>query len=81
MAFGVKTNEREGTRAVLRNAPGSATKVRVVLDLIRGLDVQSAREVLAFSERDAATTVGKIVDIATANAEHNNTPNRDEPSV
>jgi large subunit ribosomal protein L22 len=71
MAFGTKTNEREGTRAVLRNAPGSASKVRVVLDLIRGLDVQSAREVLEFCERDAATTVGKLLDSAIANAEHN----------
>ncbi|MEY2469057.1 MAG: large subunit ribosomal protein [Actinomycetota bacterium] len=71
MAFGTKTNEREGTRAVLRNAPGSASKVRVVLDLIRGLDIQSAREVLEFCERDAATIVGKLLDSAIANAEHN----------
>ena len=71
MAFGTKTNEREGTRAVLRNAPGSASKVRVVLDLIRGLDVQAARDVLQFCERDAATTVGKLLDSAIANAEHN----------
>ena len=72
MAFGIKTNEREGTRAVLRNAPGSASKVRVVLDLIRGLDVQSAREVLEFCERDAATTVGKLLDSAIANAKQQN---------
>ena len=71
MAFGAKTNEREGTRAVLRNCPGSASKVRVVLDLIRGLDVQSARDVLEFCERDAATIVGKLLDSAIANAEHN----------
>jgi large subunit ribosomal protein L22 len=71
MAFGVKTNEREGVRAVLRNAPGSASKVREVLNLIRGLDVQSAREVLEFCERDAATTVGKLLDSAIANAQHN----------
>jgi large subunit ribosomal protein L22 len=78
MAFGTKTNEREGTRAVLRNAPGSASKVRVVLDLIRGLDVQSAREVLEFCERDAATTVGKLLDSAIANAEHNDELNGEE---
>ena len=78
MAFGTKTNEREGTRAVLRNAPGSASKVRVVLDLIRGLDVQSAREVLEFCERDAATLVGKLLDSAIANAEHNDELNGEE---
>jgi large subunit ribosomal protein L22 len=75
MTFGTKTNEREGTRAVLRNCPGSASKVRVVLDLIRGLDVQSARDVLEFCERDAATTVGKLLDSAIANAEHNDEMN------
>jgi large subunit ribosomal protein L22 len=78
MTFGVKTNEREGVRAVLRNAPGSASKVRVVLDLIRGLDVQSARDVLEFCERDAATTVGKLLDSAIANAEHNHEQNPEE---
>jgi large subunit ribosomal protein L22 len=78
MAFGVKTNEREGVRAVLRNAPGSASKVREVLNLIRGLDVQSAREVLEFCERDAATTVGKLLDSAIANAEHNHEQNPEE---
>lgn len=78
MAFGTKTNEREGTRAVLRNNPGSASKVRVVLDLIRGLDVQRAREVLEFCERDAATIVGKLLDSAIANAEHNDELNGEE---
>ncbi|MEY2418983.1 MAG: large subunit ribosomal protein [Actinomycetota bacterium] len=78
MAFGTKTNEREGVRAVLRNAPGSASKVRVVLDLIRGLDVQSARDVLEFCERDAATTVGKLLDSAIANAANNHEQNPEE---
>jgi large subunit ribosomal protein L22 len=78
MAFGVKTNEREGVRAVLRNAPGSASKVREVLNLIRGLDVQSARDVLEFCERDAATTVGKLLDSAIANAANNHDQNPEE---
>jgi len=68
---GPKTNERPGTRAVLRHAWVSAPKVRVVLDLIRGLDVQRAREVLKFCERDAAALVGKLLDSAVANAEKN----------
>ena len=68
---GPKTNERPGTRAVLKDAWVSASKVRVVLDLIRGLDVERARDVLRFSERDAAFLVGKLLDSAIANAEHN----------
>ena len=48
----------------------SAYKVREVLDLIRGLDAERARETLRLSERDAATVVGKVLDSAIANAEH-----------
>ena len=66
-----KTNEREGTRAVLRNSRISATKVRVVLDLIRGKQVVEARDILRFCERDAALLVGKLLASAVANAEHN----------
>ena len=68
---GPKTNEREGTRAVLRHSRQSAYKVREVLDLIRGKEVGLAREILQFSERDAAFTVGKLLNSAVANAEHN----------
>lgn len=69
---GTKTNEREGTRAVLRHSRTSATKVRVVLDLIRGLEVGEARDLLRFCERDAAQLVGKLLASAVANAENNN---------
>jgi large subunit ribosomal protein L22 len=75
---GPKTNERPGTRAVLRDVWVSANKVRVVLDLIRGLEVGRAREVLEFCERDAATLVGKLLDSAVANAEHNDSQVPDE---
>ncbi|MGH9178032.1 MAG: 50S ribosomal protein L22, partial [Acidimicrobiales bacterium] len=68
---GVKTNEREGTRAVLRNGRVSAYKVRPVLDLIRGQDVAEARDTLALCERDAAVLVGKLLTSAVANAENN----------
>ena len=68
---GVKTNEREGTRAVLRHSRTSAYKVRQVLDLIRGVDVDRAAEILALGDRDAAVTVGKVLASAVANAVHN----------
>ena len=75
---GVKTNEREGTRAVLRDARFSASKARVVLDLVRGLEVARARDVLTFSERDAAISIGKLLDSAVANAENNDHLDPDE---
>ncbi|MFI5040717.1 MAG: 50S ribosomal protein L22 [Acidimicrobiales bacterium] len=68
---GPKTNEREGTRAVLRGATMSAYKVREVLDLIRGEEVGRAAEILRFCERGAAEAVGKVLNSAVANAAHN----------
>ncbi len=68
---GVKTNEREGTRAVLRHSRMSASKVRQVLDLIRGQDVDRAAEILSLGDREAAVTVGKVLASAVANAVHN----------
>ena len=41
-----KTNERPGTRASVRHVRMSAYKARVVLDLIRNQDVQTADEIL-----------------------------------
>ena len=46
-------------------------KMRRVLDLVRGLPVQDARAVLAFTERGAAEYVTKVLNSAVANAEHN----------
>ncbi|MEA3019987.1 MAG: large subunit ribosomal protein, partial [Actinomycetota bacterium] len=66
-----KTNERPGTRAVVRHVRMSASKARVVLDLIRDKDVQTADEILKFSERDAAIVIRKLLRSAVANAEHN----------
>jgi large subunit ribosomal protein L22 len=68
---GLKTNEREGTRAVLRHARISPYKVREVLDLVRGKPVHEAEDILRFSDRDAAIVVGKLLHSAVANAENN----------
>jgi large subunit ribosomal protein L22 len=66
------------TRATLKHSGSSATKVRQVLGLIRGLDVNDAREVLRFCERGAADEVAKLLDSAVANAEHNDNLPPDE---
>jgi len=49
----------------------SPTKVRQVLDLIRGQDVDRAAEILSLGDREAAVTVGKVLASAVANAVHN----------
>jgi large subunit ribosomal protein L22 len=68
---GTKTNEREGTRAVLRYARVSPYKAREVLDLIRNKPVGEADDILRFSERDVAIIIGKLLRSAVANAENN----------
>jgi large subunit ribosomal protein L22 len=78
MTFGVKTNERPGTRAQVRYSRMSAYKAREVLDLIRGKEVQQALEILQFVERDAAIVIRKCLASAMANAEHNDQIDSDE---
>ena len=75
---GAKTNERPGTRAVLRGYHMSATKARVVLDLIRGRDVQSAAEILQGTTREAADVILKVLVSAVANAVNNDGLNAEE---
>ena len=67
----IKTNERPGTRAVLRHSRMSSTKAREVLDLIRGLEYTRAAEIVAHTDRAAATVIGKLLHSCAANAEHN----------
>ncbi|MEI7593845.1 MAG: 50S ribosomal protein L22, partial [Actinomycetes bacterium] len=78
MAFGVKTNERPGTRAQVKYTRVSAYKAREVLDLIRGEQVARALEILEFAERDVAQVILKCLESAIANAEHNDQVPADE---
>jgi large subunit ribosomal protein L22 len=68
-------------RAIARHVRVSPYKVREVLDLIRGHEVQRARDILRLCERDAAQVVGKLVDSAAANAEHNHAIDPEEMYV
>jgi len=67
----VKTNERPGTRAVLRHAHLSSYKAREVLELVRGVSYSRAVELLDHTDRGAAPVVAKLLRSAAANAEHN----------
>ena len=46
-------------------------KARRVVDLIRGLPAAEAQAVLRFAPQAASEPVGKVLDSAVANAEHN----------
>ncbi|HJR44236.1 MAG TPA: 50S ribosomal protein L22 [Actinomycetota bacterium] len=56
----------------------SPTKARQVVDLIRGRHVDDARRVLRFTPRGASPVVGKVLESAIANAEHNRSLPGDE---
>jgi large subunit ribosomal protein L22 len=64
----LERGERHGTKATARYVRSSAYKARAVLDLIRGLDVRRADEVLQFTERGIATDIRKVLASAVANA-------------
>lgn len=64
--------------AKLRYARISPQKCRLVADQIRGLRIDKASEILAFSEKKAARFLKKALDSAVANAEHNEGADIDE---
>jgi len=59
----------------------SAQKVRLVADQIRGLPVEKAEQVLAFSPKKAARLMAKVLNSAISNAEHNAGADIDELKV
>jgi large subunit ribosomal protein L22 len=65
-------------RAHMRFVPQSAQKVRLVVDLIRGKDVNEALTMLKFVPNAAAEPVSKVLSSAAANAEENFGVSRDD---
>src|SRR6478609_3530644 len=69
------------TKAILRGVRLSAQKGRLVADEIRGLPVDRALNVLAFSPKKGAKIIKKVLESAIANAEHNDGADVDELKV
>ncbi|HWN29855.1 MAG TPA: 50S ribosomal protein L22 [Burkholderiales bacterium] len=69
------------TSAVLRGVRLSAQKGRLVADQIRGLPVDKALNILAFSPKRGAAIIRKVLESAIANAEHNDGADIDELKV
>ncbi|WP_266156399.1 50S ribosomal protein L22 [Dyella silvatica] len=68
-------------KAILRSARISAQKARLVADLVRGLPVGRASDVLQFTNKKAALLVRKVLLSAVANAENNLGADVDELKV
>ena len=69
------------TTATLRGVRLSAQKGRLVADQIRGLPVDKALNLLAFSPKKGARILKKVLESAIANAEHNDGADIDELKV
>jgi large subunit ribosomal protein L22 len=69
------------TTAKLRGVRLSAQKGRLIADQIRGMPVDKALNLLAFSPKKGAFIVKKLLESAIANAEHNDAADIDELRV
>ena len=67
--------------ATLKYARLSAQKCRLVCDLIRGLPVDRALDILRFNTKKASAVVKKVLESAIANAEHNQGADIDELKI
>ncbi len=60
--------DQPGAFASARYVRITPMKARRVVDMVRGLPVDEAQSILAFTPQAAAKTVGKVLDSAIANA-------------
>lgn len=58
-------------RAVAKSVRVAPRKARLVIDLVRGLDVKEAQAVLLFTPRAASPVILKLLNSAVSNAEFN----------
>ncbi|MCF8370480.1 MAG: 50S ribosomal protein L22 [Bacteroidales bacterium] len=66
-AENAKEEKSKNSFASLRNCPTSPRKMRLVTDMIRGMEVNKALNILKFSKKDAAIRVEKLLLSAIAN--------------
>ncbi len=69
MAERMKEDRKSQYIARLRNCPTSPRKMRLVADLVRGMDVAKASAVLQFTKKHAARDLEKLLRSAISNFE------------
>src|SRR5665647_1025401 len=63
----LKEAKKQQYFAVLKNCPTSPRKIRLIADLVRGMEVNKALDVLKFSSKEASNRVEKLLLSAVAN--------------
>jgi len=76
----LKEERKNKAFAVLRNCPTSPRKMRYVVDMIRGIEVNRALDILKYSNKEAAGSVEKLLLSAIANWQAKNEGVRVEDS-
>jgi large subunit ribosomal protein L22 len=72
MADKIKAEKKNTAFAKLNNCPTSPRKMRLVADMVRGIEIDKALSLLKFSNKEAATRVEKLLRSAIANWEAKN---------
>ena len=67
MATQLKESRKQRAYAKLTNCPTSPRKMRLVADLVRGVEVERALQILKFSSKDASRNLEKLLLSAIAN--------------
>ena len=68
----IKEQKKKQYYAVLRNCPTSPRKMRLVADVIRGRDINTALDLLTFSPKEASIRLKVLLKSAIANWEQKN---------
>ena len=71
-------NKDNRAHATVKHVRISSRKVKIVIDLIRGKQVDQALAILRYTPKAASPVVEKLLCSAIANAENNLSQNRDE---
>jgi len=74
----IKKDSISKSYASLRNCPTSPRKMRLVIDLIRGKEVNKALDILRFTQKEAAKRVEKLLMSAISNWQNKNQGERIE---
>jgi large subunit ribosomal protein L22 len=76
----LKEEKKNKAFAVLRNCPTSPRKMRLVADIVRGVEVNKALDTLKFSSKEASRKVEKLLLSAISNWQNKNEGVRIEDS-